>query len=127
MKLITSDLWDFLEQDDVGKMLENLSNYDSNYDEGDYDLEDDDWNSNFKELQDIGKRLNKGSKGNKVRVYAEEFIFIEDINSDVSDVKSIRDKDLDKAYDSDIQLETKRFSIKSIINKDKQSLLLNPK
>lgn len=75
MKLITSDLWDFLEQDDVGKMLENLSNYDSNYDDGEFG-EDDDWNSNFKELQDIGKRLNKGRRGDKVKVYAEEFKFI---------------------------------------------------
>lgn len=125
MKLITSDLWDFLEDDNVGRMLENLSNYDSDYpsenQEEDYD---EDWNSNFKALQDIGKRM---KKGDKIRVYAEEFNEIKEMNSDVSEVLSMRDKDLEKAYDSDIQLDTKRIKVSTITDRNKPSLLLNSK
>lgn len=126
MKLITSDLWDFLEEDNVGKMLENLSNYDSNYHSDQYESEDgdEDWNSNFKALEDIGRKM---KRGDKIKVYAEEYKEIEDMNSDVSDVKSMREKDLDRAYDSDIQIDTKRVKIASIIDKNKPSLLLNSK
>ena len=43
-------------------------------------------------------------KGHKVKVYAEEFNKLHEMDSDVSDVKSVRQRDIERGYDSDIQI-----------------------
>lgn len=86
MKLITSDLWDFLEEDRMGKMLDNLSNYDSNYPSEDQEPdEDEDWISNIKALEDIGRKM---KRGDKIKLYAEEYNQMDEMNSEVSEVSS---------------------------------------
>ena len=123
MKLITSDIWDFIEEDRVGKLLEDMSNYDSDYNaEAQSWVEDDDWNNNFRALQDIGRKMKKGQK---IKLHAEQFNKFQDIDSDVSDVRSLRERDLEKAYDSDIQLEPKKIHLQSITDKRKAPLQLN--
>ena len=129
MKLINSDIWDFIQDDKIGRMLERMSGFDnSDYGvEGEGDVEseyhqDELWHKNFEQLEHLGSKMKKGQK---VKVYAEEFHRIADLDSDVSDVKTLRQRDLEKMYDSDIDIEPLRINLAQITDKTQPPLGLN--
>ena len=111
MKLINSDLWDFIREDKLGGKIDQFAGeYDSNY-EGPLDgVEDDaEWNREIKELEELQSRIRKGPR---VDLYKSQTSKVMEMSQSVSEVDA-EAKDL-KGYDSDINLNIKTFDLSKI-------------
>lgn len=123
MKLINSDLWDFIREDRVASKLDQFAEEcDSNYEM--LDLEDDsEWKNQIQELEELQSKMKRGPK---VELYESQKGKVLDMSLSVSEVEGeAKNADL-KGYDSDINIHFKALNINRIQDNSQKPLGIRP-